>query len=172
MEVFRYRLSARWRDRRGFTLPEVLITIALLGILVAIAVPTWWSVVEGRQVDSATTQFASDLRLAHTRAANQLNNWEVRYTIGSSTYQLVPDGGTAITRTLPDNAVVFSSEISDGSGNAVIKFTPDGSAAAEPAATFSDADVDGEMDLEISKDGNPESNVAIIQSTSRVKLVG
>lgn len=163
---------SRLRDREGgFTLPEVLITIAILGILIAIAVPTWQSVVEGRRVDSATNQFASDLRLAHNRATNQLNNWEVRYTVGSSSYELVPDGGTAINRTLPDNVVVSSSEVDDGAGNAVIKFTPDGSADAEPSGTFTD-DGDGEMEVEISEDGDPLSSISIRQSTSRVEIVG
>lgn len=33
------------RSERGFTLPEVLIVIIIMGILAAIAVPVWWGVV-------------------------------------------------------------------------------------------------------------------------------
>lgn len=166
---------SRLRDSEGgFTLPEVLITIAILGILVAIAVPTWQSVVEGRRVDSATNQFASDLRLAHSRATNQLNNWEVRYTVGSSSYELVPDGGTAISRTLPENTVVSAAEVKDVSDNGVVVFAPDGRADPGAGMTFDDAggDGDGEIDIEVTEDGDPTQSMSIARPTSRIEIDG
>lgn len=65
------------RDERGFTLPEVMVTIAILGILLAIAIIVWLGLVESRRVNAAANQLASDLRLAHTSAANQLTDWRV-----------------------------------------------------------------------------------------------
>lgn len=59
-------------NERGFTLPELTIVIAVMGILAAITVPMWWSVVDGRRVDSATNQVAADMRLAHSTATNRL----------------------------------------------------------------------------------------------------
>lgn len=53
-----------WRDARGFTLPEVMIIIVIMGILFAIAASTWFGVVESRNVDSATNQGTADMRLA------------------------------------------------------------------------------------------------------------
>ncbi len=55
----------------------MLTTIAILGILIAIAVAIWLSLIEARRVDAAANQLASDLRLAHTRATNQLADWRV-----------------------------------------------------------------------------------------------
>jgi prepilin-type N-terminal cleavage/methylation domain-containing protein len=43
----------------GFTLPEVMITIVLIWIVMAIASSTWFGVVESRAVDSAADQLAS-----------------------------------------------------------------------------------------------------------------
>lgn len=63
------------KDERGFTLPEVLITIVLMGIVLAIASSIWFGTVESRRVDSATNQVASDLRLAHSSAANRLKDY-------------------------------------------------------------------------------------------------
>lgn len=163
---------------RGFTLPEVLIVIVILGILVGIAVPVWLGVVESRQVDSATNQFASDLRLAHNKATNQLQEWTLEYQSrsddqsGSSEYTLKSKDGTTINRTLPDGTVVYSSEVENTSGDEVLKFTPRGKVDADPSGDFTDADGDGEIDLVISQDGNPERVIEIARPTSRVEVVG
>src|SRR5829696_10160521 len=77
-------------DERGFTLVEVLVVIIIMGIVFAIASSTWFRVVESRRVDSATNQLVSDLRLAHTRATNQLEEWEVVLDADSSTYTIGP----------------------------------------------------------------------------------
>jgi len=77
------------RDERGFTLPEVLTTVAILGILIAIVMALWNSVIESRRVDAAANQLASDLRLAHTKATNQLTDWRVIYEVGDPSYSLV-----------------------------------------------------------------------------------
>ena len=69
MEALHRRLGRLRRDERGFTLPELLTTIAILGILLAIAVVIWLNIVEARRVDAAANQLASDLRLVHSQAA-------------------------------------------------------------------------------------------------------
>ena len=120
-----------WEDERGFTLPEIIITIVIMGILAGIASTSWFSAVEGRRVDSATNQLAADLRLAHTQATNRLANHSIVVTgANSSTYQIGRTGGTLATRTLPEGteitaatAIVFKSngeaEVTSGAGSPI-----------------------------------------------------
>lgn len=61
----------------GFTLPELMTTIAIMGILLAIAILILLGILEQRRVDAAANQLAADLRLAHARATNQLTDWRV-----------------------------------------------------------------------------------------------
>ena len=75
--VLRSRVEVFGRDQHGFTLPEVLTVVAILGILIAIAVIIWLGILERRRVDAAANQLAADLRLAHTNATNQLTDWRV-----------------------------------------------------------------------------------------------
>src|SRR5919107_749852 len=77
MEGLWSRHAGTWRDERGFTLPELLTTIVILGILIAIAVIMLLGILERRKVDAATNQLAADLRLAHSSATNQLTDWRV-----------------------------------------------------------------------------------------------
>jgi len=53
------------------------VTIAIMGILIAIAVVIWLGILEQRRVDAATNQLVADLRLAHSSASNQLTDWRV-----------------------------------------------------------------------------------------------
>jgi len=61
----------------GFTLPELMTAIAIMGILLAIAIIILLGILEQRRVDAAANQLAADLRLAHARATNQLTDWRV-----------------------------------------------------------------------------------------------
>src|ERR671932_956946 len=75
--VLRLRVRVLGKDQRGFTLPEVLTVVAILGILIAIGIIIWLGILERRRVDAAVNQLAADLRLAHTSATNQLTDWRV-----------------------------------------------------------------------------------------------
>jgi type IV fimbrial biogenesis protein FimT len=144
-------------DERGFTLPEVLITVILLGVLLGIATSTWFGVVESRQVDSATNQLAADLRLASSSATNRLVPYRVILTAGSASYQLVKQSSPAVTttRSLPDGTVIGTTT--------TVAFAGDGSASVISGS--------GSPIVVRSTSGSPQHTIEFNTATSRIKIV-
>jgi len=57
-----------FRNTKGFTLLELLIVVSLIGISVALAVPSWENVTQKRRITNATEQVAAFLAVAQSDA--------------------------------------------------------------------------------------------------------
>jgi Tfp pilus assembly protein FimT len=93
-----------WEDERGFTLVELAILMIIMGLIFAIAIPSFISgvgVIESRKVDSATNQVAADLRHAHSQATNRLAASTFVTPAGTVPAGVVP---SRLTRSDPRNA--------------------------------------------------------------------
>ncbi len=178
-------------NERGFTLPEVLITIVVMGILFAIATASWQNVVESRRATSAANQIAADMRLAHTSATNQLSDWQMIYdnagdpiTCGTATadYCLVKlDAGgnpiQSLPRTLPDGTKILGTNLNlvltldalfPGS-NTAFAFDTDGS--AEAVNGFAASGVEPNPTVRIgADDGDPIHRISMTTATSRIAI--
>jgi prepilin-type N-terminal cleavage/methylation domain-containing protein len=129
-------------DERGFTLAELMTTIAILGILIAIAVIVFLALLERWRVDTATRQLVGDLRLAHGSATNELADWRVVLALDRGKeeegpdYYLVrlaepydpgdarPTSDKRLPRTFPGNVKVTN------------VITPSGSLVDDPGANY------------------------------------
>jgi len=149
-------------DEGGYTLPEVLTAVAIMSIILVIGVIVLLALLERWRVEAAADQFAADLRLAHTRATEQLTDWRVVFMddgtslsgCSSADYCMVkldfPYGagdpapvlddsvGPAV-RELPDGTrireVTFDPDCSHGDRNAAIPPSSCGSGGAQDGAT-------------------------------------
>ena len=110
----------------GFTLIELLIVIAIIGILSAIAIPSFSSFNTNQRLSQAAKQVKQDLRSAQNRAVNNIDGkmWGI-YFGGSGAYYIFAcdnpsyDGYVDIKETLLTQGATASSP---GGGPALIMF--------------------------------------------------
>lgn len=87
-------MNFRRQAESGFTLPELLIVMAVAGILAAIAVPSFQSLTQSQQVKNASFELFSSLSLARSEAIKRnanvtvtpasATNWGQGWTIASA----------------------------------------------------------------------------------------
>ncbi len=136
------KLAGAREDERGFTLTELLATIAILVILIAIAVIIFLALLERWRVDAATRQLVGDLRRAHGSATNQLTDWRVVPVLDRAEQEEGPDyylirlaepydpddPGPVVTRRLPRTL--------PGNVKVTNVITPAGSVVDDPGANY------------------------------------
>jgi prepilin-type N-terminal cleavage/methylation domain-containing protein len=94
----RARLFARARSARGFSLVEMLMVVAILGILGGIAIGVTPGIINTAKGQSGAQQLASFLKRHREMAISRRRNIEIRFTL--------PATVTSLQRAVPDPAVV------------------------------------------------------------------
>ena len=74
------------RNSAGFTLIEMMATIGVAAILMAIAIPQFLSALPGLRLNDAARQVATDLQLARMRAISQNNSNTVTFNTSTGVY--------------------------------------------------------------------------------------
>ncbi|CAN5782306.1 hypothetical protein BH18ACT11_BH18ACT11_15500 [soil metagenome] len=150
-----------WKDERGFTLIEVMVTIIVMGIVFAIASSTWFRVVESRRVDSATKQVVADLRLAHTSATNRLEDWRVEMDADTPSYRIYrKDPATGNFTLVSSSSLPERTEFLPTMGVSAIVFKPTGGAQITGAGGIKPA----------ADDGDPCRVIEVNSVTSRTRV--
>lgn len=180
------------REEQGFTLPELMATIVILGILTVIVVIIWLGILEQRRVTAAADQLAADLRLAHQSATNQLTDWRIVLapskkdeSEGADYYMVrlkasnTPDSSPVVDEC---TARVFPANVYIRNHDAKLNDSLDGSPGCDlPSSAITrslEFNSDGTMaffkgpsgSICVTVDNNPQIRVVSLSSTSRVKI--
>ncbi len=116
------------RCQRGFTLIEVMIAVAIVGILAMVAVPNYLQWNARYQLKQATTELAGSLNLARMAAMNR--NLAVTATLALVSGRVNVDfGGALAPIVLPQAVVAFT-------GGPTIQFNQQGLSAANVPLTL------------------------------------
>jgi len=127
-------MNFRRRAESGFTLPELMIVLAVAGILAALAVPSFQSLTQSQQAKNASFELFSSLSLARSEAIK--HNGNVTLTANAAGW----GQGWTITKVLADGTTVTIKSqtalkgVGITLGPASVVYARTGRAA--PAATF------------------------------------
>ena len=103
----RYRQTSTVQDQRGFTLIEVMIAVAIVGILVMVAIPNYMQWNARYQLKQGTTELAGSLNLARMAAMNR--NLAVTVTLALVSGKVNVDFGGALSPILlPQSIIAFT----------------------------------------------------------------
>jgi prepilin-type N-terminal cleavage/methylation domain-containing protein len=143
-----------FRSSRGFSITELLIVIAVGGLILSFAVPAMQESVGAGRLQSSAVQLSSELSFARTIAVSRNAIFELRINAGQRTFQIVdpadPENPPRTAKPL-DQGVVF------GQGTpANIRFFPRGHAGAAVISLFNQ--FGQRIDIQIRTSGMIEVN--------------
>ncbi|MBZ0266786.1 GspH/FimT family pseudopilin [bacterium] len=150
------------RSNRGLTTVELMIVLAMMGLVLASSWGNFRSILAQRRLSAATNSLATQMRLARERAVAEGNDYIVTFMTGSNAYEVWDDEGSDASaggddrkfvhnmpsRTSVQNPVFFGS-------NRVI-FRPDGTCNASGAVEVTN--------------GELTRTIAILASTGKVSI--
>jgi type IV fimbrial biogenesis protein FimT len=106
----------------GYSLLELIIAVAVAGILAAIALPSWNRLLPIYQLNSAARQVYSELHNIKMRAATENVGFQLVYSNGAAAYIIQRDSAVLVTKPLAAGVTVTN--------GGTISFSPRGTASA------------------------------------------
>ena len=103
----------------GFTLMELLVTIAIIAVVSAIAVPNFMSWLPKYRLGNASREVLSILQKTRVRAVKDNLLCAVQFNVGNESYTAISDDGAGTPNPLPP----AGDGIPDGRGNGIFEAT-------------------------------------------------
>lgn len=108
-------LFETFKNRKGFTLTEVVVTLSILGIMTAISVPSYFSWLPRHKLQTSARQIYDDLNLAKIRAVKDNVNSRITFDIVNNNYTVFLDlNGNGIPDDGPANIIRNNATLENG----------------------------------------------------------
>ncbi len=120
------------RNSKGFTLIEVIIAMAIMGIMAAMVTPNFLSWVANYNLKAAANELHSNMQFARINAVKQNKEWAVVFDTVNGIYYVCSDnvdGDWATLDNITERTITLSNYASDivyGMGNATANVTATG----------------------------------------------
>ncbi|HUP65796.1 MAG TPA: GspH/FimT family pseudopilin [Thermoanaerobaculia bacterium] len=117
------RPSESLSSQRGYSLIELLVVVAIVGVLSLVMVPNFMSLYQSNRMKSAMRQFTSDVRGARQEAVTSYRFTKISIVPGTGTYRIEasPDLGTTWNvvseKTMMEPITFASTTFLDGDGD-------------------------------------------------------
>jgi type IV fimbrial biogenesis protein FimT len=109
-------------NSNGFSMIELIVALAVMGIVAAIALPNWNSLLPGYALNNSTRQIQSELHNIKMRAAAENVGFQFAYLQGASGYAIQRDSTTLVNKPLAEGTTITK--------EGTISFSPRGTAGA------------------------------------------
>ena len=106
----------------GFSLVEIVVALALMGIVLAFALPGWSKLLPSYHLGSAARQIQSELHNIKMRAAAENVPFQLAYADASAVYTIQRDLSPVVTKPLSEGIVITKA--------GTVSFSPRGTASA------------------------------------------
>ncbi len=121
---------------RGFTILEILIAIAIIGITGAIGVPIYQQASSALNLNAAARDLASDLRLAQQSAVTDQKIYAVNFNLAQKTYFIINTVSGQTIKTVALNSKINLQSITGLTDN-IARFVSTGAATEAGAIVLS-----------------------------------
>lgn len=85
------------KNERGFSASELLVGVAILGLVTAMAIPNYNYLLPTSAVKGASTELLSEIQLAKIRAIAENNDYVVTFDTSNNSYSVYDDGDNDFT---------------------------------------------------------------------------
>lgn len=135
------------RSVKGFTLIELMVVVALLGIFASIAVPSFNRMIEKNRVEAVASELYRLVQAARSDAVNKRAVATLSYTAGTKTWVLTQGGATARQFVVPPS-------IDNSQTQGSLTFSPDGTVSNQATLKVSSAKSATEYSIGIQRSGS------------------
>jgi len=152
---------------RGFTLMEMMIVVVVIGVIAAMAIPSFLSYMPKLKVKACARDIVSQLRLARSKSVAERRPYGVAFDVGAKCYTVFADtdNPAAKTFTVADSVMHVDTLETDLSmvsctyANGCVVFNSTGAASTS-----------GEVKV-VSSDGTVLMSINTLASTGRVRVM-